>query len=191
MGWGIYKFDPKRWNCIFSRKAAPSYSIFFASCGVILPLTVCALAYVTIWVTFAQSKRKLQRFPGAVVSGNPSMYEAKLTKNLFVVWLAFFICWIPMNTLLFVDPKEHLMLQGEEQDLSFVTPRQFRQPARASRPGKPPTGSTTRQTCDVRGSGQPGKMPARLFLRTQRRHRYPWQRRADSEERSGEGTGSC
>ena len=36
---------------------------------------------------------------------NFSKEEVKLTKNLFIIWVVFFICWSPMTIMLFADPK--------------------------------------------------------------------------------------
>ncbi|KAK3719760.1 hypothetical protein RRG08_040063 [Elysia crispata] len=107
-GWGEFKFDKKRLNCIYSREAAPSYSLFFGSCCVLLPQVICAICYVMILVTFVQSRTALQQLTDVSVIGNSAASEAKLTKNLFVVWIAFFLCWLPITALLFIDPKGEL-----------------------------------------------------------------------------------
>ncbi|GFN98769.1 G-protein coupled receptor [Plakobranchus ocellatus] len=60
-----------------------------------------------VLVTFVQSQSALETIQDVIVVRN-ARSEWKLTKNLFIVWLAFFLSWLPMNFLFFIDPKGEL-----------------------------------------------------------------------------------
>ncbi|XP_046357670.2 melatonin-related receptor-like [Haliotis rufescens] len=105
LGWGRYAFDNIRDNCIFDRRAAPSYSFFLASVGILLPLTICAVSYILVLITFFKSRSRVGDRGTINGSGATSRSEMRLTRNLFLVWLVFFVCWTPMISLLFIDPQ--------------------------------------------------------------------------------------
>ncbi|XP_041372353.1 melatonin receptor type 1A-A-like [Gigantopelta aegis] len=107
IGWGRYKFDTTRDNCLFDRKAAPSYSIFMAIIGISIPILVCAASYMWIWAIFVSNRTILRQLSNDQNIGgtNFSREEVKLTKNLFIIWVAFFVCWAPMTIMLLTDPK--------------------------------------------------------------------------------------
>ena len=97
---------------MFDFAAGDASGIFFShfSCTLI-PFSI--ISTLQILVTFVQSRTALQQLTDVSVIGNSAASEAKLTKNLFVVWIAFFLCWLPITALLFIDPKVVIFLVTE------------------------------------------------------------------------------
>ena len=60
VGWGDHVFDNKTLSCVWDRTADFSYTLFFATVGVVFPVVLISICYLKIYLYVKQQKRKVR-----------------------------------------------------------------------------------------------------------------------------------
>jgi hypothetical protein len=108
VGWSVHAFDRKTQKCLWDRTAAHSYTVFFVSAGMLLPLTVIVVCYCRIFVHIRRAKHRILALKQSG-SGGLSATQAAIVKTIrqvkmiFAIFVAFSVCWTPYIVVLLTD----------------------------------------------------------------------------------------
>lgn len=106
-GWSRYALDAKTQECVFDRTASESYNYFACTSILLIPSVVCGYCYFRIFQTLRANKLALQRHKTGNAneqkSGWISSRDVKVVVMMFIVLVAFAICWTPFSLLVLID----------------------------------------------------------------------------------------
>jgi hypothetical protein len=119
LGWTDNVYDPKMLECIWDRTHDVSYTVFYVSVAVFLPMGVISYSYIRIFLHVRASKRRIQRIqqgdgphtvaPAAAAAAKPKKGDpTRLARTLFIIFLVFAICWTPYSVLVVADYRDSL-----------------------------------------------------------------------------------
>ena len=105
-GWTMFRYGHTIYLCTFSVSTSPSYSLYAALVGVVLPFVVMVFSYSRIFVTIKQSSNKLNTHVGE--QGNLPRREnvtqnektSKLLKMLLITVVVYALFWLPVMLFL-------------------------------------------------------------------------------------------
>ena len=118
--WGGHAFDPKTMACSYDRTANYSYTLFFVLVTIGPPLATVAVCYLKVFLHVRKSRKRIEKAGGNITTGKsdtnrastkgvsrePSTFtssEIQLAKTLFIIYVAFLICWAPYAVVVLVD----------------------------------------------------------------------------------------
>lgn len=101
-GIGDHSFNRKSLECIWDRTHTYSYTLSFTIFLVWIPLLMAGSFYVSIFLKFRASSRKIANATSSSHHRKP-MY---LARTLFLIYAAFALCWIPYAILMAADRKD-------------------------------------------------------------------------------------
>lgn len=111
VGWSVHTFDNKAHKCIWDRNFRYSYTLFFCLGGVVVPLIAILVFYCRIFAFMGNAKKKLCGFSS---NGGSRSYMPKVLKQarmMFVIFIAFALCWSPYLVVLVIDKDDRFPLQ--------------------------------------------------------------------------------
>ncbi|XP_014681093.1 PREDICTED: tyramine receptor Ser-2-like [Priapulus caudatus] len=99
LGWGSNGYDEKAMICLYDRTYEYSYTLFFAITSVFIPIGIVFICYLKIFL-FVRAKKKELRLaenagttPTTARNSKAQRDEIRLARTLFIIFIAFFICW--------------------------------------------------------------------------------------------------
>lgn len=112
-GFGGHGFDMKNLQCIWMRTASASYTLIVGVLLIAMPLILMTIAYLMIFAAIQKSKRTVYShaalcWPGA--KKRQLKETIKSARSLFIVVIAFLICWTPYVVVILIDLKDRLSL---------------------------------------------------------------------------------
>ena len=109
-GWSAHTFDRKTQKCLWDRTLSHQYTLFYVTVGMLLPFVVILLCYWRIFAHIRRAKlRILQARSNACGCLSTWTSQAAIVKTIrqikviFIIFLAFCICWAPYAVVLLSD----------------------------------------------------------------------------------------
>ena len=115
LGWGGHAFDEKTHTCAWNRMASYSYSLFITVGLIGTSLLTMTVAYICIFRMIRKSVLTITPMTTGTLSnatapngGSPPVQPIhkttfRLSRSLFVVYVAFCVCWTPYAVVLASD----------------------------------------------------------------------------------------
>ncbi|XP_070572064.1 melatonin receptor type 1B-B-like [Ptychodera flava] len=110
LGWGGHVYDHKTMVCTYERTASYSYTLFFLTLSVFLPLSVVCFCYLKVYLLVRTQRHRIASLQ---VQFGADEYHVKrkdiqLLKTFFAIFIVFFICWGPYAVIVLVDFEDVL-----------------------------------------------------------------------------------
>ena len=105
LGWTHNVYDHKLMECHWNRTQSLTFTIFFSTCVIIVPLSVISISYIKIFLYFRATKERVVTSNGLHTRGSikNNGSSIKLARSLFVIFSVFSVCWTPYAIMLLVD----------------------------------------------------------------------------------------
>ena len=124
VGWTFNLFDVKVLECFWSRTHNLSFTIFFTTCVVFLPIFVISFSFIRIFTHVRNSKKRVgvlkanQTTITTVASSNEKAVTKpkanttlRLATSLLTIFGVFVICWAPYSLLIVIDHHDSLPME--------------------------------------------------------------------------------
>jgi hypothetical protein len=110
VGWSRHEFDAKSHKCLWSRSFDYSYTVFFVTCGILIPLTVITSFYFKIFLFIGKAKKRLShhRQDSMRKTLASTLRQAKM---MCIIFVAFTTCWTPYVLVLLFDKHDTYPLE--------------------------------------------------------------------------------
>lgn len=110
LSWSRHAFDEKAQKCLWDRRFNYYYSVFFVSTGMLLPLACITLMYALVFLKVSVIKSRIAQ--QVHHSRHSTVLKAfHQTRMMFVVFVAFVVCWSPYICVLLVDRHDSFSLE--------------------------------------------------------------------------------
>jgi melatonin receptor type 1B len=100
---GGYEFQPGKAICLYTFEANIPYTIFIESAYIAFPLAVITRCYCAVFKEVYRTNKVFIQTQETANRVRANVQEAKVTKTLAAVMLAFVICWIPICIVDIID----------------------------------------------------------------------------------------
>ncbi|ELT94145.1 hypothetical protein CAPTEDRAFT_64190, partial [Capitella teleta] len=114
LDWSDHTYDMKTMACSYDRTASYSYTVFFITLFVTIPLFVVVYCNIKIYSFVLRSRiRDYASDPltskNRVLPGKREIrQEVKLAKTLFLIFLVFCVCWAPYALVCLIDRYDRI-----------------------------------------------------------------------------------
>lgn len=100
---GGYAFQPGKSICLYTFEANIPYTIFLEAVYIALPLTIITRCYSAVFKEVYRTNKVFIQTPENANRVRANVQEAKITKTLAAVILAFGMCWVPISIVDIID----------------------------------------------------------------------------------------
>ncbi|RDD42762.1 rhodopsin [Trichoplax sp. H2] len=122
IGWNRYRYQANEIACLPDWYYESSYPLFVTICDVIIPLTILFYCYVAIYITMKKTSRRFRDVSNQgmdIALQQISKREARVTRAMFLVFVAFLICIVPYAVCVFILFSIFHIWVG--RDMAFLT----------------------------------------------------------------------
>ena len=115
VGWSMNIYDEKVLECFWSRTHTFSFTLFFTTVIVFLPLFIISYSFLRIFLHVRASKKRLlkeagiDRKVGSERSSGGTI--ARLATTLSIIFAVFIVCWLPYSLLIVIDFDDSLPME--------------------------------------------------------------------------------
>lgn len=116
-GWSAHTFDRKTQKCLWDRTLSHQYTLFYVTVGMLLPFVIILLCYWRIFAHVRLAKVRILHVSkgdcgcsGMWTTNAAIVKTVRQIKVVFIIFIAFCICWAPYAVVLLSDESDKFPL---------------------------------------------------------------------------------